>query len=1074
MHLPRRGTSISIVFTPLPPSRIVTARSQVTLSFPYMKKFFKIGAFIGIGALLLLTVCAVAFYQLVRVGEFRSFLIDEIEKNTDLKVALGEADIEVGWVTGIVFRDVSVAMPESAKPAIAAERVTVRVALKPLLQRQLDFYEIRLQRPTVELAGAADGSIPLIDKLMNLPLLQRQDENFKLDLQSVRIIDGAIDYSDRRESGSLGVWRLRQADVTIERVRGQRLREFMADLLKRPAPALTGAAVSFALKGVVDHDQASMQLKTAGRLVFPEEKIDFHQARWNADVDLVDFPAALVQAHFGGRWPIKSMRGHLAQRLHIEGYPAKQLHLKGDLEFRKVAIDAPELLLEPLTEADGRTTFEIDWSPDKLALKHADVRVNDVNFSLAGNLAGLAGADPHLQLNLSKLSASLPALRKLLPLKIIESPHWQKSLSSMQNGVVALKSAGVNATLAELRQLAQSGIGKQLWFDAELREVSGSLAARASLPLRAASGRVSLQAGRLAVRDLKGAYGDSRLTQVDGSYDLSPGGRGGMTLEVRGDFNLAELREQLKADFVSERVANIAASISELDGRSRVDLSVKRSASEPLQFAGKIQLDNARLRYDDYALSEIRGELAFSPKEIKGEKIRAQLSGSPVQLQVALRDYGADDGTFDLGVESTGVRAGTIARLLLDQGSPNDPGIVRGMVRYRGAFANKSTRKFTGDLELTNVQLLLKPLLQPLRQLNGKIKIDEAGIDFQNLRGLVAGIPASASGRWRYARKPQLLFDFAAPDLDITYLISQFDQELGEFYANLHAEGKFTLGKGRLKNFDFNDLRTDATIDRRVWHLTNLSAQSAGGTITGVTTIFHKPETLAIVAEPKVQGVPVQSFLKWFDVTTTEMTGRVNLAGKLETTGNSDLERKQNLQGAFNLRIEEGIINRMRTLVQILNLLDLSRWFTLQLPDLTKQGIRFRAITADFKVAKGVYITENLLVDSNDLRMTGAGKIDVPNDELDLAVAVRPFAGIESAFNQVPVLGRGVAAIMNSFLVGSFSIKGRIDEPSITPMPLGTLSEMFWGVLGIPKSILTLSDGEKKEEPKEPPKTPSK
>jgi len=276
------------------------------------------------------------------------------------------------------------------------------------------------------------------------------------------------------------------------------------------------------------------------------------------------------------------------------------------------------------------------------------------------------------------------------------------------------------------------------------------------------------------------------------------------------------------------------------------------------------------------------------------------------------------------------------------------------------------------------------------------------------------------------------------------------------------------LAKGRIKNLEFSDMKTDATIDRRVWRLTNLNAHSAGGTIVGVTTIFDRPDTLAVVAEPKVQGVPIQSFLNWFNVTNTDMTGRVNVTGKLETVGKNDLERKQNLNGAFNLRIEDGTINRMRILVQILNLLDLSRWFTLQLPDLTKQGIRFRAITADFKVTKGIYVTENLLVDSNDLRMSGAGKIDVPNDEIDLVVAVRPFAGIESAFNQVPILGRGVAAIMNSFLVGSFSIKGRIEEPAITAMPLGTLSEMFWSVLGIPKSILTLGDTEKKQEPKEP------
>ena len=53
-----------------------------------------------------------------------------------------------------------------------------------------------------------------------------------------------------------------------------------------------------------------------------------------------------------------------------------------------------------------------------------------------------------------------------------------------------------------------------------------------------------------------------------------------------------------------------------------------------------------------------------------------------------------------------------------------------------------------------------------------------------------------------------MLFDFAAPDLDITYLISQIDPELlGDFYANLVAEGKIALSKGKIKNFEFNDVK---------------------------------------------------------------------------------------------------------------------------------------------------------------------------------------------------------------------------------------------------------------------------
>ena len=1029
-----------------------------------MKKFLKFGVFLGIISVLFFVVCTLAFYHLVEVGEFRKFLIDEIEKNTALKVGLGAAELEIGWVTGVGFRDVAIAMPESAQPEIAAERITARVALLPLLQRKIIFYEIRLQRPTVALIGDHDGRLPLLDKLVNLPLLKRDNAEFGLDLQSIKIRNGAVDYVDRRTIDSRGEWRLHNADLDIERVRGQKLREFMQDLLARPAKESPGAALRFTLKGQIERDKAPMQVKASGRLVFPADALMFNQARWNGDLDLVDFPASLIKSQLGARLPVRSASGHLAQRLHFEGYPLKQLRLQGDIEFKNISLDAPDLLVAPLTGTNGRTSFEADWSPEKIEIRSSVTRIDELKFALTGSLTALDSAEPHLALRLSGLAAPLTTLRRYLPSRILDSPFWEKSLNMLDAGQVNLKGAGINATLGELRRLAQTGIGKQLWFDVELRDVSGKLAARDTLPLRGVSGRLSLIDGRLALRDVKGGYGDSQLYDVDGSYDVTPGGRGGLELMARGDFNLTELRDRLKAEFISERAAKIAASVNEVDGRSRVELTLKRVVNEPVQFAARIALDNARMRYDDYALSEINGEVVMSPREIRGDKIRAQLSGSPVQLRLSLKDYDSETGTFDLGVESTGVRAGVITRVLLPQGTINDPGIVRGAVRYRGAFSDKNTHRFTGDLDLVNVQLMTKPLLQPLRELSGKIRIGESGIDFQNLKGLLAGAPASVSGRWRYAGKPQLLFDFAAPNLDVTYLLSQIDAENSEFYANLQAEGKISLVKGRIKNFEFTDMTTDATIDRRVWRLTHLNARSAGGAISGVTTIFDKPETLGVIAEPKIQNVPVQSFLKWFDLTNTEMTGRVNITGKLETVGNSDPERKQNLSGAFNLRIEEGTINRMRVVVQLLNLLDVSRWFTLQLPDLNKQGIRFHAITADFKVIKGVYLTENLIVDSTDLRMTGVGKIDVPNDELDLVVAVRPFAGIDSAINQIPILGRGIAAIKNSFLVASFNIKGKIQDPTITPAPLGTLSEMFWSVLGIPKSILGLSDGDKKED----------
>jgi len=105
--------------------------------------------------------------------------------------------------------------------------------------------------------------------------------------------------------------------------------------------------------------------------------------------------------------------------------------------------------------------------------------------------------------------------------------------------------------------------------------------------------------------------------------------------------------------------------------------------------------------------------------------------------------------------------------------------------------------------------------------------------------------------------------------------------------------------------------------------------------------------------------------------------------------------------------------------------------------------------------------------------MTGAGKIDAARDEIDFVIAVRPFAGIDTAINYIPLIGRGIAAIKNSFLVASFNIRGPIEEPTITPAPLSTMSEWVFGVLGIPKHIIGWGGDEKKDGPQNSPQQKS-
>ena len=1035
-----------------------------------MKKVFKLFAFVAFTFLLFLTVAVTAFYHLVRVGEFRRFLVSEIEQNTELKVYFGDGDLEFGRILGIAFRDVSIGEPDAPQAAITAKRVMARVALLPLLRRKIIFYEIHLENPTARMERDKEGKLPLLDRLLNLPFLKSDDAQFGLDLRTIKIVGGEIDFQDHFGDGPQLTTFFRQLDLQLSRIRGQALREFFQKLVRIKPAHRSGTALEFDLKTGIERDGQGTALHAQGTLVFPGEMLELDKAWWNAKMQVTGMPLSMVQSIAGSRLPLKSVRGSMDSSMQVEGSQDERFHWQGQATFKEVTVDAPEIFSAPLNPGEGLITAEFYWQPRQWDFPRLELRSKELRFVLRGNVRAAADHDHHVQLSLTSPSLPITAIKKYLPAKWLD---WLPNGLAFQEGDLQINKAAMAASFSELKGISKTGFNDRVWFNGELRNVGLNLSG-GYLPVRGVQGRIAFERGVLSFQDLKGDYGQSRFADIDGSYRLFGAGRGMLQLRARGEVDLAQFREQAKQGTLSAQVAKLDSAIQgvgirDVEGKGKVDVTIYKEAESMPQLEGNIGLDGARLQLDGFSFSEIKGEVAVTPSDIRTDKVRALVAGSPIQMKLALKDYSADNGTFDLTVDSTGMRAGVVTRLLLDSGSLQDPGIVRGSIHYQGALTSKEGRKFTAGLDLTNVELKPKPLLQPLRELNGRIKIDEAGIDFQNVKGLLVGSPASFSGRWRYAQKPQLLFDFAAPNLDVTYLLSQIDPEATDFYANLEAEGKIILAKGNVKTFEFTDFNSAVVIDHRVWRFSNPTMRSAGGSVQGEATIIDKPGITTFSLAPKIQDVQVQAFLRWFEITNTEITGKVNFTGQVETMGKEGAERKKNLNGAFALRIEDGTIRRLRILVQLLNLLDLSRWFTFKMPDLNKEGIRFRRISGDFKVAKGVYSTENLLVDSDDLRMTGSGKIDVPGDEIDFVVAVRPFAGIDSGLNYIPLIGTGIAAIKNSFLVASFNIKGSIEDPTITPAPLGTLSEWFWGVLGIPKKIISFPGADNKTPSTPPP-----
>jgi uncharacterized protein YhdP len=1025
-----------------------------------MKRAFKLAGYLGAAVMLFFAAGAFALYHLARTGEFRNYLIAAVEQHAGLKLQLGAADLELGAILGLSFRDVALAEADLGAPELTAERITARVAFWPLLKRQVVFNEVRLRRPVLRLARDPNGKIHFVERLLNVPFLKTKGAEFQLDVHSVKINNGRFEFADARPGGADPViTRFQDVALELESVRAAALKEALRAWARPADGAPEGAALQLELAAVVERDLARVNWRARGRLVFPEHQLALARAWCDLDMQVEGAPAAVAKISGAPLPALRAVDGALASRFQLRGNLSQRLELKGAVDFQRLSIDAPELFTGPVSAGSGRVRIETQFQPELWTINRLNFRSEDLDVEITGQVHRPAEADARLDLEIHADPLPLAVLRKYMPVKWLASGAIDEGLDAFTAGDLYIRKAGVNTRLAAMRGGASDPGSDSFRLDGEIRRGAATLPAGYP-PLTGISARFNFDNGRLSFWNLSASAGQSWITEAHGTYSLQPGSHH-LDLRARGAADLGELRELGRRGLLSAELNRAAAAVQNLAGRSMFDIGFARLADGTQQTQGVLGLEKARLQWDLYSFTEVEGELIFTPAEIKTEKMTGLLHGSPLELRGVLRQYSTADASFDLVVESPGIRAGIVSKLLLEQGSLQDAGIVRGSLRYRGPLEGKQERNLTGTLELVNVQLPVFPLKQPLRQLNGKISIDESGIDFQGLKGLLVGVPASASGRWRYTQKPQLRFDFSAPSVDLDYLMSQIDPESTPFYETLQAEGDVRLARGRIDTLEFSDLRSRLILDRRTWRFPNLSLRAGSGSVSGPLTIAHKPDTIEIVAAPHLRSVPMTTLLRWFEITQSEITGTADVTGKFDTSGADAAERKHNLNGRFSLKIADGTIHRMRILVQFLNVLDLSRWFTLQLPDLSKQGIRFRAITGDFKISQGVYYTDNLIVDSDDLRMTGVGKIDVAGDQVDLLVAVRPFAGIDAAIRHIPLIGRGIAAVKNSFLVASFNIKGPIDEPAITPAPLGTLSEWVLGVLRIPKSLIPFTGEEK-------------
>jgi hypothetical protein len=205
----------------------------------------------------------------------------------------------------------------------------------------------------------------------------------------------------------------------------------------------------------------------------------------------------------------------------------------------------------------------------------------------------------------------------------------------------------------------------------------------------------------------------------------------------------------------------------------------------------------------------------------------------------------------------------------------------------------------------------------------------------------------------------------------------------------------------------------------------------------------------------RATGLLVEDVLKLAGGKGGGITGEARVAGTIRGHGMNPHGMYPTLNGKADVLLENGRIFKSpeRVTWKIISILNLPAVLQGKV-DLEKDGLPYNKISATVLVRNGLFETENLIIDSPIVKITAAGNYDLPTDQIDMVWAVSPFGSYSQFLKTIPLFGRIFAGDRKGVATALFSVKGSIEDPEVTYLPMKSFATGVTGLAQLAFDIL--------------------
>jgi len=638
-------------------------------------------------------------------------------------------------------------------------------------------------------------------------------------------------------------------------------------------------------------------------------------------------------------------------------------------------------------------------------------------------------------------------------------------------------------TAADLLQhLAKTGKSEQLSRGlAALRDVEGmaALTFRMVGPLNGvtfAGGEITVQHVNLSHPSLP-----ARLTELQGRFVLSDGGTlfdqvtghfGDLALQISGGitggsdstFQDFLIRVKGDADHMAKLLPPKAISAGVIDGLVNAAVVLTGPTLSP-HIRGEVVLTESKVTLPGLVEKPIGAQAAveFEGMIPQGSGVlldRLELIVPPIRLPVKGKIQLGEQFSIDAAL-STGTLALSRVPEWIAKGGL-EAGNMELSLDMKGKGLDWKAWRATGWLALTNGLMNAKGAEGPIQDLYLRVHFMKNVAEIKRLSFRLLDSEVSLEGTIRnWAAKPTITAKIESNQMDLDLLIPKGERSpIRDFLEILAATSKVnvtaSIARGHYKHLKFGSLSARIMIQDGVLDVDRVSGQSTSGEFAGrIVVQLPRHEPAAAEISVRATGLLVEDVLKLAGEKGGGITGEARVTGTIRGHGKNPHGLYPTLNGKVDVLLENGRIfkSQERAVWKIISILNLPAVLQGKV-DLEKDGLPYSKITATVLLRNGLFETENLIIDSPIVKITAAGNYDLPTDQIDMVWAVSPFGSYSQFLKTIPLFGRLFAGDRKGLATALFSVKGSIEDPEVTYLPVKSFATGLTGVAQLAFDIL--------------------